>query len=605
MTRRALDIAVSGLALVFAAPLLLLGALSVRLSSPGPILYRAKRVGRGGVLFEMFKLRTMHARDAPDAVITAGRDPRIFPAGRLLRLLKIDELPQLVNVLRGDMALVGPRPEDPGIVERAYVSWMRETLEVRPGVTSPGSLHYYAASERDVDTADPETDYVARFLAPKLAIDRAYMDRAGVGSDLAIGVRTAAAVLGRIVGWTIDAPRRDRRVAAAWLDAPIATTRILLTHRYYPPDGSPYGAILEGIAAALVRQGCEVHVLAAMPTYRETDERPPLIEDAAGHRILRVPMLRERGGMLKAKWVNAALYGICAALRVVRLRPDIAVAATFPPVIAAAAVSLAARMTGARFVYHVQDVHPEISQVVDGADGPAIAALKMVDSATLRRADRIITLSEDMAHTLRARTSGVALPITVAPNPALQAAPEPPPPGLQAGPGLRRILFAGNLGRFQDLHVLAEGVVGALYGRADCELCFLGDGTERSALEERWSAHPNVRFLPFLPFAQAQGVIAGAEVGLASLQLGLEALAYPSKIATYHALGLRVFALVDPQSQIARDIRAVGGAVPDQRTPTEIAATLGALLDAPRCGRAVCSGGSATARLARVIADAG
>lgn len=216
--KRALDILIALVALVVSAPFVLAGAIAVRLSSPGPVLYRARRAGRDGAVFEMLKLRTMHDA-ASGAAITAGNDPRVFPAGSVLRRLKIDELPQFVNVLRGDMAIVGPRPEDPRIVDRHYTSWMHETLAVRPGITSPGALFYYAQGEALIDPADPEGSYATRLLAPKLAIERAYLDRATPLSDIAVMIRTVFAVLGHIAGRGIGAPARDRRAAERWCPA--------------------------------------------------------------------------------------------------------------------------------------------------------------------------------------------------------------------------------------------------------------------------------------------------------------------------------------------------------------------------------------------------
>src|SRR6266446_6003127 len=143
MAKRLFDICVAAAALIVGAPLLGLAALGIRLASRGPILYRATRIGLRGRRFTMYKLRTMHVARAAGPLITGTDDPRVFAWGRLLRHTKIDELPQLWNVLRGDMAIVGPRPEDPAIVERYYSAADFGTLNVRPGLASPGSLFHY------------------------------------------------------------------------------------------------------------------------------------------------------------------------------------------------------------------------------------------------------------------------------------------------------------------------------------------------------------------------------------------------------------------------------------------------------------------------------
>lgn len=219
--KRAFDITVALVFLVLTAPLMAAAALGIRLSSPGPVFYRARRAGQGGVPFEMLKFRSMHVArpGAEGGAITAHGDARVFGFGRLIRRLKIDEMPQALNVLRGEMSVVGPRPEDPRIVERAYADWMMETLEVRPGLTSPGAVWYYACAERLIEPGDPEGSYIDRVLAPKLAIERAYLERMGFWNDVATAVRTVLAVLGQTVGITVLPAAEDLRLARRWCPA--------------------------------------------------------------------------------------------------------------------------------------------------------------------------------------------------------------------------------------------------------------------------------------------------------------------------------------------------------------------------------------------------
>ncbi len=196
MAKRAFDMLASAVLLIALSPLLLVAALGVALSSRGPVLYRAQRVGRGGAPFTMHKFRTMHVTSpgARGSVITGARDPRVFAVGRLLRTTKVDELPQLWDVLRGAMTLVGPRPEDPAIVERHYTVDYRATLAVRPGLASPGSIFNYTHGDALLSGEDPETAYVERLLPLKMAIERAYLARASFGYDLAVIARTGAVI---------------------------------------------------------------------------------------------------------------------------------------------------------------------------------------------------------------------------------------------------------------------------------------------------------------------------------------------------------------------------------------------------------------------------
>ncbi|MEY3176130.1 MAG: UDP-glucose:undecaprenyl-phosphate glucose-phosphate transferase [Planctomycetota bacterium] len=198
--KRLFDVTASALALLVLSPLLAAAAVAVRLSSPGPVLYRARRIGRHGVPFTMFKFRTMHVANTQGSVITSSSDARVFPLGRLLRALKIDELPQLWNVLRGEMSIVGPRPEDPKIVADHYDQLGHETLTVLPGLTCPGSVHFYTHGEQLVDDGDPETAYVRRLLPIKLALDVIYVRQMSLWYDLRLIARTAWTILQIAVG---------------------------------------------------------------------------------------------------------------------------------------------------------------------------------------------------------------------------------------------------------------------------------------------------------------------------------------------------------------------------------------------------------------------
>ena len=189
MAKRLFDVVGATLALIVVGPLLGLAAIGIKLTDPkGPVLFRARRVGYLGREFTMLKLRTMKAGDG--ARITGLRDHRVTAIGKILRKTKIDELPQLFNVLRGDMAIVGPRPEDPTIVRQHYSTTDLETLGVRPGLASPGSIYQYTAGDKLLTGSDPESRYVGQLLKTKLALDRVYIRRASFRNDLAIVGRT-------------------------------------------------------------------------------------------------------------------------------------------------------------------------------------------------------------------------------------------------------------------------------------------------------------------------------------------------------------------------------------------------------------------------------
>ncbi|MEY9874749.1 lipopolysaccharide/colanic/teichoic acid biosynthesis glycosyltransferase [Streptacidiphilus sp. MAP12-33] len=195
--RRCVDVTAAAVLLVFLLPLLLLVALVVELTSEGPALYRQQRVGRFGEPFTIWKLRTMVVdADRGGPAVGGSTDPRITAVGHWLRETRLDELPQLVNLLRGDMTLIGSRPE----VQRflpCYTPREREILNTRPGVLGPGALYGADRTDELCRAADPDAWYAAHQLHPKLALDLAYLADRRLRTDLGLLLRTAAVVLGR------------------------------------------------------------------------------------------------------------------------------------------------------------------------------------------------------------------------------------------------------------------------------------------------------------------------------------------------------------------------------------------------------------------------
>lgn len=191
---RTLDIIASSCGLVVLGPLILVLAFCIKASSPGPAFHRARRVGLGGSEFTLFKFRTMY-RNAHliGSGLTRAGDDRIFPFGRFLRKFKLDELPQFVNVLRGDMSLVGPRPEDPRYL-KYYPEHLLGVLRYRPGITSAASLAFRNESALLVSN-DHERDYVERILPEKLRIDIAYFSQARLRDHLLLILKTIVASL--------------------------------------------------------------------------------------------------------------------------------------------------------------------------------------------------------------------------------------------------------------------------------------------------------------------------------------------------------------------------------------------------------------------------
>jgi len=196
MVKRLFDILCSLAAALLLAPVLIAIMIAVSSGSPGGAFFRQTRVGRKGRHFQLLKFRTMRPGSEALGQITVGeRDPRITGVGLFLRRTKLDELPQLINVLRGDMSLVGPRPEVPRYVA-LYSSEQRKVLEFRPGITGLASLAYFRENELLGRSADPHLTYVEEVMPAKLALELEYLRRASFSYDLHLLALTVARLLG-------------------------------------------------------------------------------------------------------------------------------------------------------------------------------------------------------------------------------------------------------------------------------------------------------------------------------------------------------------------------------------------------------------------------
>jgi FlaA1/EpsC-like NDP-sugar epimerase/lipopolysaccharide/colanic/teichoic acid biosynthesis glycosyltransferase len=207
--KRALDLLGATVGLVLSLPLILIAAVAIKLDSSGSVFFTQRRVGRHGRVFRLYKLRSMVMQADTGSPITAGADPRVTRVGRVIRLLRLDELPQFFNVLIGDMSLVGPRPEAPPIVER-YTPEQRRVLDVRPGITGLTQLAWVDEASRIPAGADPGEYYVAEILPRKLALDLQYIRTWTFSADLRILVRTPLRVVQVILGNRALVPKLGR-----------------------------------------------------------------------------------------------------------------------------------------------------------------------------------------------------------------------------------------------------------------------------------------------------------------------------------------------------------------------------------------------------------
>lgn len=193
--KRTLDFLIAFLGLILFLPACLLIALAIRLDSPGPVLYWSRRMGRHGWPFLMLKFRTMLQDEGAQGFVTLDDDPRITAVGRVLRRRKLDELPQLWNILKGEMSLVGPRPQVPTLVSRYSRDQLR-ALEALPGLTDPASLRFWDEGRELKGASDPDAVYLRRILPEKLALSLDYQRARSFASDVRVLLATALACVG-------------------------------------------------------------------------------------------------------------------------------------------------------------------------------------------------------------------------------------------------------------------------------------------------------------------------------------------------------------------------------------------------------------------------
>lgn len=200
--KRVLDVIAATLGLIALSPVIAIAALAVRLDSPGPVIYAGERVGLHGRVFRMYKLRTMHTGSDAHGSVTIAHDSRVTRVGRLLRRLKVDEIPQFANVLVGDMSLVGPRPDTPEYV-RLYDDRQRSLLRVRPGITSPATVEFHNEEELIVaaahDSGRTPTEVYREVIMPReIEIDLEYVEHRSLHTDLRVLLQTAGLIFMRL-----------------------------------------------------------------------------------------------------------------------------------------------------------------------------------------------------------------------------------------------------------------------------------------------------------------------------------------------------------------------------------------------------------------------
>lgn len=354
--------------------------------------------------------------------------------------------------------------------------------------------------------------------------------------------------------------------------------KVLAVHRFYWPDTPPYASMLRVIVRQWISDGHEVDVLSSQPSYKASidNQTQPSREAVDGADVIRLNLPSEAGKPL-VRILNALRLGVGVFWQaVVRKRYDVIMVSTSPPVLGAWFTALVAKLTGARFIYHCMDIHPEIGRISGEFRNPKVfSLLSRLDRWTCDQAKPVVVLSEDMANTLAGRTAEEPPETLVINNFSLPS--ECTVSGELPFPWPAEqfvLLFAGNIGRFQGLGVLVDAMA-KLCDRQDIRLVMMGDGTEKERLSQKAEANgANISFVGHQPVEVAKAAMLRASAGFVSLVPELYQYAYPSKTMTYLEQGCPVLVAVETDSCLARDVveSGAGLAVPND--------DVGALIDA-------------------------
>lgn len=353
--------------------------------------------------------------------------------------------------------------------------------------------------------------------------------------------------------------------------------KILLVHRYFWPDTPPYASILRTVGEHLAESGHSVEVLTAQPSYGGPDLHPKArtSETVNGVRIMRAPLLRESKSKPVGRLVNLVLFAAQVFLKVARGDYDAVMAATTPPVLVALAARSAAKLKGAKFVYHMQDIYPEVLAANSGTGlSKPLRFLRKVDGMNTRAADKVVVLSSDMRDSLSKRghpVDHVSVINNFVPDGTHTTALNAPP----ARPDYDsfQVVFAGNLGNFQGL----DAVVSAFHilrGKdVQAHLLLLGDGAAEQSLRDQTGdlLDKTVFFEGRVSQSEAEQVVGESDLALVTLNPGVIATAFPSKTMTYLSAGTRVLAAVEANSELATTLSENNVGSSCELTPESIA----------------------------------
>lgn len=340
---------------------------------------------------------------------------------------------------------------------------------------------------------------------------------------------------------------------------------ILLIHRYFWPDTPPYANMVRFYGEAWGKNGHKVSVFSTQPSYKKDYENQSQanLESLKGIEVYRCRLLSNESRIPMKETLNAVAFVLQAAFFILRSRRfDFVVMSTVPQVIGALFVSIACKVRKFKFIYHLQDIHPEGAEIIGLLKNkPLVKILYWFDKITCYLAYKIVVLSTDMKQTIASRSSNFIAKTSVIKNPTVTSFNSrneslPEISTLLKKSGVFRIIFAGNIGRWQNLDAILSAA-GATIKYENIEWVLLGDGKYKSKLERRVIKEQltNVRFFDHQPVEIADCVVKDADLALITLAPELYKAAFPSKLMTYCKLGIPPVVVMENSSEMVRIVK--------------------------------------------------
>ena len=378
---------------------------------------------------------------------------------------------------------------------------------------------------------------------------------------------------------------------------------VVFFYQHFWPDTPPYASLLRTIGESLVHEGSNVHVVTGHPSYKRVDRE----SNASSNELINSVSVQRLGSLWGIKRFTVvrllqkvlfpirAMFALIVRRYIAKKKIDVIIAATIPPIFNGLFAWLAASLVGAKFVYHLQDIYPEIGATSGLWKERSLVArvLKNLDTFVCKRASLCVVLSDDMKASLTKR--GVSADSIVVINNFLLDTHQEPKSVVAEPITITtddiHVVFAGNLGKFQGLDYVLEGFLHwqnthANLPRKNMHLHFLGEGSEKDSLLKKANGNTNVHFHEHRPFSAAAQFIKSCDAGIVSLNLGVYQYAFPSKILTYLGLGVPLFALVEAHSEIAQELNAYElGVVCGDQSPEAVAAAFESLYQSVTLGQ--------------------